>query len=469
METRFNAGVRQFFSWGGIAFRILDNMVRMYAIGVFISAATPLSLEMSVLLSGVIVVLYTMLGGLWAVVLTDLVQFILLMLTSLILVPLSLQAVGGLGPLTAALPEHFSFTNGPKGAPLFLLAYYVMVLIKYNSNWAFIQRFYSVRDERAAVRTAWLTALLFFLTPPFFLLPAIAARLIVPGLDNPEMAYAAVALQVLPPGIMGLMIASMFAATMSTVSAEFNVTAGVFTRDIFQRLVRPGASDRQLMFVARLTTVVIGAMIVTGAVFVGRFGGAFQANMILTGLAIPLAIPLVAGIVIRRVRPLGAVASVVIGVAVAFFLNAHPEVSWEAATLIVIAVSLAVLFFPTPGPAASADYRERVERFFRRLHTPVPERDKPVADPGFRRALVLLLSIAFGCTGILYVTMSLPSLAVLSGGLTLGAGVLCLAGAGVCYAYYRRTGRTAVPEPTAVADEPSGELYAGQPLRSPHK
>jgi SSS family solute:Na+ symporter len=427
LETRFNAPVRQFFSWGGIGFRILDNMVRLYAIGIFLAAVTPLSLELSILVAGVLVVVYTMIGGLWAVVVTDAVQFVVLGLATLVLVPLSLRAAGGLPAIAAAVPEHLTFNNGPKGAPFFLFVYYLMVLIKYNANWAFIQRFYSVRDEVEARKVGWLTAALFVVSPIFFLLPPLAARVIVPGLENPEMAYASVSLRVLPSGIMGLMVAAMFAATMSTLSSELNVTAGVFTRDIYQRVLRAAALDAQLMRVGKAATMVLGGLIVLGALFVGRFGGAFQANMILTGIAIPLAIPLVYGILWRRARPWGAMATVLLGVPLALVLNAHSEVSWEVATLSTIAFGLATMYVsglvPHPDPA----YRERVSAFFARLAVPIREEEKPVPEPAFQRAYARLMAAAMVGTGLLFVLVSLPSTGELSGTLALAAGLGCVA------------------------------------------
>ncbi|HUT89366.1 MAG TPA: sodium/solute symporter [Thermoguttaceae bacterium] len=426
LETRFNAPVRQFFSWGGIGFGVLNNMVRLYAIGIFISGATPLSLEVSILVAGVIVVLYTFLGGLWAVVLTDTVQFVVLIFTTLILLPLALNAVGGLGGLREALPDHFSFFRGPKGAPLYLLAYYTMISIKYNGNWSFIQRFYSVRDEAAGRKMGLLMAALFLVFPFFFLLPAMAARVVVPDLADPQTAYAAIALRLLPPGIMGLMMAAMFAATMSAVDSELNVTAGVFVRDVYERHLRPAASPGELMWVARGTTLVVGGLIVAGAMFVSHIGGAFEANKLLTALiGIPLAIPLVMGIVLRPPRPWGAIAAVLVGVAAGVVLNLHPEVSWPWATLTVIGLTLATLLVSGLIPSRDAGYRQRVDDLFARLATPVADDEKPVPEPGFRRALTVLLAVALAAAGALFVAMSLPSLGELSGMLALTAGLVC--------------------------------------------
>ncbi|MDZ7618285.1 MAG: sodium/solute symporter [Patescibacteria group bacterium] len=441
METRFNAPVRQCFSWGGIVFRVFDNMVRLYAIGLFVAAVTPLSLGEAVLLAGLIVTLYTVMGGLWAVVLTDLLQFVVLIVAVLIMLPLSIHAAGGLAAMREAVPDHFTLFQGPKGAPLYLLAYYVMVLIKYNGNWSFIQRFYSVRDEAAATKSALVMAGLFFVFPLFFLLPAIAARVVEPNLANPEMAYVTMALRVLPSGVMGLMVAAMFAATMSAVDSEFNVTAGVFTRDIYQRILRPNASSRELMTVGRAATLVLGVIVVGGALFVGRFGGAFEANQIITGLAIPLSVPLVFGILTRHARPWGAMASVVLGVATGFFLNWHPEVSWPVATCTVIAVSVGTLLLSGLMPSNDKQYQQRVEGFFRRLSTPIPEAEKPAVDPAFQAAVRHVFALSLGSTGLMFAGLGLLSVATPGGALSVGAGAICFVLAVIVYFSARRVGQ----------------------------
>ena len=453
LETRFNASTRQVFSWGGLAFRLLDNMVRLYAFGLFLSTATSLDLRTSVLAAGVVSLAYTVVGGLWAVVVTDVVQFVILIFTTVLMLPLSLRAAGGLGAMTARLPDHFSLTNGPNGTFWFLAAYYVMVTIKYNGNWAFIQRFYSVRDEAAARKSAFLMAGLFFVSAPVFLLPPIAARVALPALANPEMAYAAMALHVLPPGIMGLMVAAMFAATMDSLGSEYNVMSGVVTRDIYVRLVRPGATAAQQVRVARVATFVTAAIMIVGALFIGRVGGAFEANKLFTGLfAIPMTVPLVFGLLLRGPRPWGAMATVVTGIACGLLLNASKALSWEAATLVEIGVCVATILLSGVVGRASAEYRARVAAFFTRLATPVAEDAKPVEAPGFRRSLANLFAVVFTGVGALYLAMSVPSLGDLSGRLAVVVGVLCV-GTGVALGLYaRRQTGDALPAPQARAD-----------------
>ncbi|MEO0330500.1 MAG: sodium/solute symporter [Bacteroidota bacterium] len=426
MEVRFNASVRQIFSWGGVLFRLLENMVRLYAIGLFIAAATPLSLDVAIIAAGVIVVIYTVTGGLWAVIVTDAVQFIVLICSTLILIPLTFQAAGGLGEIINTVPEHFTLFNGPKGAPLYLLAYYVMVAIKFNGNWAFIQRFYSVKNERAGRKMGVASAVLFLIFPLLFLLPPITAQVILPELSNPEMAYVSVALEVLPTGIMGILLAAMFAATMSSLDSEYNVVANVITNDIYKRKVNPTASDRELMNVARVVTLLIGGLVISGAFFIGIFGGAFEANKLLTALfAIPLIIPVVMGVLFPRPKASGAIASLVAGVITGLVLNYLPYFSWELSTLTAIAVCLIVFFASGDIGQRKPKQEQAVSQFFQRLQNPVPVIEQAVIDPGFYRSIRLLFAIALVCTGLLFITMSLPSIGMLSGQLTLTVGIVC--------------------------------------------
>lgn len=427
METRFNGPVRQVFSWGGIGFRVLDNMVRLYAIGIFVSTATPLDLQASIWVAGIIVVLYTVVGGLWAVVMTDMVQFIVLITAALMLVPLSLSAVGGWGPLTASQPEHFRFFNGPNGEWSFLLVYYLMFAIKNNGNWTFIQRFYSVRDEAAGKKMGLLTAVLFLIFPIFFLIPAIASSALLPNLENREMAYVALALELLPKGIMGIMLAAMFAATMSSLDSEYNVMASVITTDIYQRLFRADATEKELMRVARITTLLIGLLVIFGALFVDRFGGAFEASKLFTGLfAIPLIIPVIFGVLTRKANATGAVLSLFVGVLTGLILNAIPEIPWQWATLITIVVCLAIFLASSRWTKRSPGEQEKIDRFFTRLHTPVTEDNKPSIAPEFKRALMILFIIALAAVGILFMAISYPSVSENSGRMAMIGGACCL-------------------------------------------
>ncbi|HEX8199170.1 MAG TPA: hypothetical protein VF590_01690, partial [Isosphaeraceae bacterium] len=410
LEERYGLGLRQTVTWFGLVMRFLDNMVRLYAIGVFIAAATPLSLGQSIIASGLLFTALTLVGGVWSVVVMSTVQCIILLLVCLILLPLSLGEAGGLGALSRAIPEHMTWFNGPKGELFWLFVFSYTVFIKFNENWAFIQRYFCVRDEAAAVKVGVVSGLLFLACTPIFMFPAVAARLILPDLPDPEMAYVALSLKLLPAGVMGIMFSSMLAATMSTVNAEYNVMAGVLITDVYQRLINPAAAGERLLRLARLASGLVGLVVIAGALSVRHLGGAFEANKLFTGiLAIPLGVPLLLGLRLRRPDSLSASLTILVGVIAGVVLNAAPWLSWEAATLVETLICLAVYLVPPLFHRVGAARKAAVDAFVARIERPLTEAETPAVDPEAVRANARLFAVALAVSGALFVGMSLPS------------------------------------------------------------
>ncbi|MDR2117549.1 MAG: sodium/solute symporter [Planctomycetaceae bacterium] len=431
LETRYNFSVRQLISWGGVLFRLIENMVRLYAAGLFIATTTSLSMTQAIILCGGIVILYTMIGGIWSVVLTDTIQCVILVLTTSIMIPLTWVAVGGIMPFLEQYPNHLQWNNGPKGHLLFLSAYYIMVTIKYCGNWSFAQRFYSMKDERSIRAMGLFAALLYFVFPFIFLFPAIMAPMLLPNLDNPERVYIGMCLKLLPPGLMGLMISAMFAACMSTLSAEYNITAGVLIKDIYQRLFRSNAGNRELIIVARLMTMFIGIFIISGALFVEHFGGAFEMNKLITGLfGVPLVVPVVFGLIWKRPRPIGAVGCVLGGVVTGIVLNLLPMIDWETATLIQTLCCIGIFFvsgyIPSSSEIKETDYQKRIETFFQQLATPYKTPDETSEQQTRRNNIILLFAISLGLCGFLFFLASLFSIGQPGSRLALCIGILCI-------------------------------------------
>ncbi|HOF41509.1 MAG TPA: sodium transporter, partial [Candidatus Hydrogenedentes bacterium] len=106
LETRYNPLLRQIFAWQGIPVRMIDDGIKLFATGKFISICTGVDINYSILGAGGIMLIYTFMGGLWAVMVTDFVQFVVLTAGLLVILPLSLQQAGGLSQV---------FTNSPEG------------------------------------------------------------------------------------------------------------------------------------------------------------------------------------------------------------------------------------------------------------------------------------------------------------------------------------------------------------------
>ena len=363
LERRYGAWVRQIISWCGVGFRILDNMVRLYTLGLIASVLLGISVEKGIWLGVVIVLAYTMTGGLWSVLVTDLIQCVILLGVAIAVLPVAVHAVGGFGALTAALPDHFDPFNGKRGEFWFLFAYYAMTFIKYNANWAFIQRLASVPTERDAKKMSLLTAALFFVFPVIALLPAICARVLLPGV-NPEESYLRLCCELLPGGVLGMLVSAMLAATLSTLAGEFNVTASVLTNDVYLRLFKKNGaqtllsvSEREKLLVARLSTLGVAVLVAVGAAYVKALGGAFETNKLLMGLiGVPIVIPSVFGILRKKPNTKGVVLCITLGVGSGLAALKFPALKWEFKTLLQIAVCFAGYF---GGAALGTSERER--------------------------------------------------------------------------------------------------------------
>ncbi len=435
LEKRYGYPVRKLVMWMGLVMRFLDNMVRLYAIGIFIAAVTPLSLEWSIIISGTIVTLFNIVGGIWTVSIMSTVQFIILILVTTILLPLSIDASGGFAALAEKFPAHLDPLNGPKGEWLWLAVYCVMVMIKYNENWTFIQKFYCVRDESAARKVGVYSGVLFLVFSPVFLVPAVLSPLIVPEIPDPEMSYVMISSMLLPAGVMGIMFSSMFAATMSSLNAEYNIMAGVITTDIYQRMFNPGADGAKLLSVARISTVAVGAIMILGAFGIRNFGGAFEANKLFTGiLAIPVGIPLVLGIVSKTPDKNSAIATIVVGVVLGLILNMVPQISWEVATLVEILACLAIYYYPLF--LKNRKYSEAELLLFKKIETPIPDGEKPVVSPEYVRSLVRLFVFSMIVSGLLFGGMSIPSVSEKGGIYGVCAGAICILAAFAIYAWH---------------------------------
>ncbi len=423
LEQRYNVGIRQMFSGVGLLLRFLDNAVRLYASGLFISTVTPISLAEAIWISGLLITFYTIIGGLWAVTVLDTIQFIVLFFATLILVPLSLYEAGGFTGIIEKAPENLQWFNGEKGAPLWLIAYYCLVMLKYNSLWAFIQRLYAVKDEKSSSKVAYCSAFLFFTTPFIFLLPAIAAKVIVPDLADPEQSYVTLCAMLLPAGMMGLMIAGMFSATMSALNSEFNAIAGVLTNDVYKRLFAKKSSHKTQFYFARIATISVGLVITFGALFVGNFGGAFEAHKLFNSLfAIPLSVPLIFGMLMRRPTSLGAMITVFGGAVLGLSFNIWGWFDWQTSTLLVVAYCLTSFII---SGLINKDIPEKVNQFFDKIGTPLPADRIPSIDPGFKSALAKLFGLSLMIAGFFFIGVSFFTLADLSGKLALTAGTLC--------------------------------------------
>lgn len=477
LEARYNPAMRQLCAWHGIPVKIIDDALKLVATGVFLSVSLGLDLKQSMLWAGLIMLAYTFMGGVWAVVVTDFVQFVVMGAAVIILFVLAMVRTGGIGEFVHnAAPGSFDLVSAEYGWP-YLASMVVLYAIAMSSvHWQLIQRFCCVPNEGEGRKLGFLVVALQLVTPVLMFLPGMAARQFLGPDHDPRQIYPLVCTTLLPAGLLGLMIAAMFAATMSMLSADYNACASVITNDVYRRLIRPRASDRELVLVGRLTTLGIGLVALGLAFYVvdqGEGGDRLFRSMVklFSVATAPVAVPMILGLLSKRLSGVSAVVGLLGGLAVGltFFFYLDDEVKVRGVfvkkeNLLLFGTALtsaAVMFVASWLSPQSAAERARVAPFLERLASAVGAHDLDREDgaDGSRAAVspFRIVGISVAMIGVLMVAVAPFVEGALAFGLDLGLGLL-MVGCGVWVARMMRpVVRASAPAAANLWAERAGE------------
>jgi Na+/proline symporter len=235
----------------------------------------------------VITLVYTAASGLWGVVATDFVQYILAMVGAVVVMSYALAEVGGLGGLTEAIRAQGGGNRlelVPLGedtlVPLTTFLGYIGVqwwaFRNSDGGGMFVQRLASTANEREATRTAHAFNILNYVVRTWpWVLVGLAALIIMPGLDDPEAAYPLMMVRYLPAGLLGLVFASLLAAFMSTVSTQVNWGASYLVHDLYARFGRE-KDEIKLLRAARWASIAITLIAALLSFFMESVGQVFR-------------------------------------------------------------------------------------------------------------------------------------------------------------------------------------------------
>jgi len=348
-NTRFNFTTQQFLSLVISLNFTLSAGVQLAATCKLLAPVMALDIVTVTIVTGVVILLYTFMGGLWAVSITDVVQGVILLSITFVVMPLALGLVGGPANLIDKLPP-LSFDhvyNGVHYTEHWLVSIFVIMSLGTAAGAA--QRFYSVKDERDAKRVGKLAGLLFLTVPFVFGVPPLVASVIWPDLSqveffkpyigsNPQdLVFIGMCMKLLPNGLIGVFIAAMLAATMSSLSSVYNMVSSILTRDIYQGWVRPDSDDQHLLKVGRLFSVGLGLFVVVLAVIyiTSTFGIFNLMQAFYTLLNIPVIVPTAFGLIFRRVPKWSAVGSITWGLIVG--ITTRYALGWDIGPQVYIA------------------------------------------------------------------------------------------------------------------------------------
>ena len=388
IETRYGAGMRQALVWLGLPTRLLDNSLRLFAIGIVISSGLGFGFESTVIICVVVVLCFTFLGGLKATIIADFVQFILLLLAVAALPFLAFKMAGGFLPTLKALPPEFWKLTRPDAAPtaytaFYLFSYFLLLFLNYSTSWALTQRYYSTNDDKGAVKIGLFVAALYLVGTPLFYCPGLAAAVtpeFAAGVGSTKEVYSLLGRTLLPAGMLGMLIAALFSATMSTLAGEFNAVSAVVTNDFYKRFVAKHASETHLLLVGRLGMVTVGVIILGLTLLWRSMQGAQDLfNLMATVFAIflpPVALPMLLGMLTPRVSSLGGKLGLVVGIVsgiAAFALGlSFPACGALRAVYVLVpltcCVTLLAMFLGSLFKPDQGERRERVAQFFRQVN-----------------------------------------------------------------------------------------------------
>ncbi len=409
VRERFGNANEQFFTWMVVPFGVIHGGVWLYSLGIIVSTVFGISMEMTVLAVGLTVLFISLLGGSWAVVASDFMQLMIMVPVAFVMAFLSLRELGGIGNFLNQLPTssyNWSELADSNVVWLWFIASFCKQFFSVN-NTNDGYRFLAVKDSAQARKASLMASILFFTVTVVWFIPPMAATIMFPDLSVVESLkplgdkavdgiYLAMGIELLPVGMIGVMICAIFSATMSSMDSTLNRNAGIFVRNFYKPILRKSANDKELFRVSMITTVVLGCLVILSAIFFSELEGInlFDINMRLGAMiSLPFMIPLTWGIIFQDTPRWAGWSTVLLGMLISYIIQTHigPEAllqfigvdaPWSSRELIdvmffsnvfavIIICSLWFLgsrLFRNTSPEV---YHKQVEKFFVKINTPV--------------------------------------------------------------------------------------------------
>ncbi len=456
LTQRYSQSTTYFYSIIAVIPNILLMGTLIYTLCIFVSSAfgfgarefdlglfTVTGFEVTLIAIGFVLLLYTVLGGLWAVAITDTLQFIIMFLMTLVVFPVAFIYLGdgnffaGMSQLSQqAPPGYLSFSAGEISF-LYISAFWFMNSFGYNVNWHIGQRYYAIADERDTKKMAAFCAILGLIAPIMWVMPVLVSKVIFPDLGAlwPELtapheaSFVSLCLFILPHGFLGLVVSAILAASMSSADSTFNWLAAVITKDVFvpisKRLKNGEApSDKLQLVVGKLTVLTVGVLSILLSLVFQRIGSSFDLYMQIYSMTTPsMFVPVMFGMVFRKSPWWSGMAAASAGIVATFIMNAVATVlggktlatfgdifadvtfqlglisfgKFELNIFFGVAVSLSVLLLSAKWPNRRQPDIDRLTAFDKNLRTPAYD-DGAELDVKSIRAynIVALLSAVIG-------------------------------------------------------------------------
>lgn len=308
LGKRFGEGTQLISAIVTAIYTLMVVVTQVIGMGNVIHVLLGWSLIPSMIIGGGIVLFYTILGGMWSITLTDIIQFIVMTIgVFFIMFPFSVNSVGGLTALFSSVPEaHLSLTNiGWDRIFQYFLLYFFGLMVS-QDIW---QRVFTARSQKVAKSSAISAGVYSVLYGLVLSIVGMCALVLLPNLGESQSAFTSLALEILPPGLLGLVLASVCSALMSNASGAIFASATLITNDIIKVYVKKDMTDSDIINTSRIVILGLGGLAIIFSVWIQNILVALDmAYAILSGA---IFIPLIIGLYWKRVTSKAAFYSII--------------------------------------------------------------------------------------------------------------------------------------------------------------
>ena len=342
LEQRFGPWARTYAVVCYLMMQLARMGTIMYLLALALAPLTGWSVPALIVITGAVVIVYTLYGGMAAVIWTDVVQSIVFIVgAAACVVAIVVGLPQGASELVRVASANDKFSLGSFGTSLSASTFWVVFLYglfinaqNFGIDQSYVQRYQTAESDAAARKSVWVGALLYLPISAVFLLIGTGLfafytarpELLPPGaMEKPDTVFPHFIATTLPTGLPGLVIAAILAAAQSTISSSINSSATLLNCDVYQRYFRPQASEREQLMVLRVTTLAIGAAGTGAALAMMHIKSAldtwWQLAGILSGGMLGL---FLLGLISQRATSAHAAAGVAAGVLVILWMTLSP-------------------------------------------------------------------------------------------------------------------------------------------------
>ncbi|TCV18126.1 SSS family transporter [Vibrio crassostreae] len=432
IRMRFGKVNEQVFTWSGMPNSVISAGIWLNGLAIIASGIFGFDMTTTIILTGLVVLVMSVTGGSWAVIASDFMQMVIIMAVTVTCAVVAIYHGGGVTQIVSDFPTDSFITGDNLNYMSIFSIWAVFIFLKQFSitnNMLNSYRYLAAKDSNNARKAALLACVLMTLGPIIWFMPSwfmagqgvdLAAVYPEAGSKAADFAYLYFVQEYMPAGMVGLLIAAMFAATMSSMDSGLNRNSGIFVKNFYEPILRPKANEKELMVVSKLTSTFFGIAIILVALFINSLKGLslFDTMMYVGALiGFPMTIPAFCGFFIRKTPDWAGWGTLVVGGVVSYFvgfvITADMIQNWfglneltgrEWADLKVAIGLIGHIVFTAGFFVLStlfykplAEHREKdVDKFFNNLATPLvaESNEQKKLDNKQRRMLGSLIAVA---------------------------------------------------------------------------